>query len=84
MAWIGKDPTSNFSVPWVCIRSIKIKENFDMDTITIEAKDRFGSLDFILYCKEMQQIATEAGRLHETYRLRPYLGYDLGTLSQPE
>jgi hypothetical protein len=23
--WVGKDPSSNFSVPWVCIKSIKIK-----------------------------------------------------------
>lgn len=47
-----------------------------MDTLTIEAKDRFGTLDFVLYCKELQQLAIEAARLQETYRLKPFLGYE--------
>lgn len=53
-----------------------------MDTIVIEAKDRLGSLSFILYAKELNSIQLETSRLLETYQLRPQMGYDISMLKE--
>lgn len=42
IVWLAKDGTTNFSIPWVCIRNAKVKDNFDMDTLVLFVKDRHG------------------------------------------
>lgn len=42
IVWTAKDGSTNFSVPWICIRSAKVKEKNDMDTLVLSVKDKHG------------------------------------------